>query len=178
MELCGSCRAAIEPGRSHCRVCDTPVRPPDDPTQVPTTGFAPPGYGQQRHHPPQPVYPPQQHYPPQPVYGQPVYAVPTVAVPVAVASPLKSKATAALLCFFLGGLGIHRFYTGQTGLGVGFLVTTVVGWLVLLFLTLISFGILSFLYIFWAIGIFVWVLVDFCLILSGSVTDQYGRALT
>ena len=26
----------------------------------------------------------------------------------------KGKVAAALLCFFLGGLGIHRFYVGKT----------------------------------------------------------------
>lgn len=31
---------------------------------------------------------------------------------------MKSKTTAAIICFFLGGLGIHRFYLGQTGLGI------------------------------------------------------------
>ena len=30
---------------------------------------------------------------------------------------MKDKNTAALLAFFLGGLGAHRFYLGQTGLG-------------------------------------------------------------
>lgn len=35
----------------------------------------------------------------------------------------KTKGTTALLCFFLGWLGIHRFYVGKTGTGVLYLLT-------------------------------------------------------
>ncbi|HEX7870992.1 MAG TPA: TM2 domain-containing protein, partial [Chryseobacterium sp.] len=35
---------------------------------------------------------------------------------------LKDKNLAAILAFFLGGLGIHRFYLGQTLFGVLYLV--------------------------------------------------------
>lgn len=35
---------------------------------------------------------------------------------------MKSKSTAALLAFFLGGLGIHRFYLGQNVMGILYLV--------------------------------------------------------
>ncbi len=35
---------------------------------------------------------------------------------------MKSKSTAALLAFFLGGLGIHRFYLGQNGVGILYLL--------------------------------------------------------
>lgn len=35
---------------------------------------------------------------------------------------MKSKTTTVILAFFLGGLGIHRFYLGQTGLGILYLL--------------------------------------------------------
>jgi len=53
-----------------------------------------------------------------------------------------------LLCFFLGGLGIHRFYLGYTGLGIAQLLTC---------------G-----------GCGIWALVDFIMILTGSVKDSEG----
>lgn len=35
---------------------------------------------------------------------------------------MKSKTTAVVLALLLGGLGIHRFYLGQTGLGIVYLL--------------------------------------------------------
>ena len=49
-----------------------------------------------------------------------------------VCSP-KSKIVALLLDFFLGGLGIHRFYVGKIGTGILYLLTgglLGIGWLV------------------------------------------------
>ena len=63
----------------------------------------------------------------------------------------KSKGTAAVLCFLLGGLGIHRFYVGKIGTGI---------------LYLLSAGLFG-------IG---WV-VDFIMILCGSFKDKDGALL-
>jgi len=63
----------------------------------------------------------------------------------------KSFTTALLLSFFLGGLGVDRFYLGYTGLGVAKL------------LTLGGFG--------------VWALIDFIMIAMRKVTAADGSAL-
>lgn len=36
---------------------------------------------------------------------------------------MKNKTTAILLCFFFGGLGVHRFYLGKIGTGLLMLFT-------------------------------------------------------
>ena len=45
----------------------------------------------------------------------------------------KNKWVAFLLCFFLGGLGIHKFYEGRIGMGILYLLTVGlcgIGWFI------------------------------------------------
>lgn len=61
----------------------------------------------------------------------------------------KSRTVASILGFFLGGLGVDRFYLGNIGMGVAKLL---VGWL--------TFGI--------------WPLIDWIIILAGGAHDGQG----
>ena len=64
---------------------------------------------------------------------------------------MKSKLTAILLCFFLGSLGIHRFYLGDTLIGV---------------IQLLTFG-----------GFLIWVIVDLIRLIIGSLKDSEDNDL-
>jgi hypothetical protein len=63
----------------------------------------------------------------------------------------RSRLAAALLCFFLGVIGVHRFYVGKIGTGV---------------LMVVTFG-----------GLGIWALIDLIVILVGSFRDKEGRLL-
>ena len=65
-------------------------------------------------------------------------------------SPFK-MVPAALLCFFLGGLGAHRFYVGKVGTGL---------------LMLFTLG-----------GFFIWWIIDLILIATESFKDHEGRKI-
>jgi hypothetical protein len=55
----------------------------------------------------------------------------------------KSHTVASVLCFFLGFLGIHRFYLGKIGTGVLMLVT-LGGFFIWAFIDMLRFGFGSF----------------------------------
>ena len=75
----------------------------------------------------------------------------------------KSKLTAGLLGIFLGVFGVHNFYLGYTGKGIGQLLLTLLGWI------LCGLG---------PIAAWVWGLVEGILILTGSMNvDADGNLL-
>lgn len=79
----------------------------------------------------------------------------------------KSRIIALLLCFFLGSLGVHNFYYGQTKVGINKLILLVVGSI----LTAIFIG------VFLLIALYIWILIDFILIAAGGgymATDSDG----
>ena len=64
----------------------------------------------------------------------------------------KNWLATLLLCLFLGGIGVHRFYVGKVGTGI---------------LQLIPLG-----------GCGIWTLIDLIMIITGSFTDKDGNKIT
>ena len=91
----------------------------------------------------------------------------------------KDKTTAALLCFFLGGISAHRFYVGKVGTAFGQAALPVVGLIVLISAvtatpTVDAAGVIGMLML---MGGALWILVDFVRILMGRFTDAHGDIL-
>jgi TM2 domain-containing membrane protein YozV len=63
----------------------------------------------------------------------------------------KDWLTTLLLCIFLGGLGVHRFYTGHIGIGI---------------VQLLTLG-----------GCGIWSLIDLIMIATGKFKDANGNPL-
>ncbi len=64
----------------------------------------------------------------------------------------KNRLVAFLLCFFLGFLGIHRFYVGKIGTGI---------------VQILTLG-----------GLGIWALIDLIMILAGAFKDKKGNLIT
>ena len=79
--------------------------------------------------------------------------------------PQKDTAVAYVLAIFLGGLGVHHFYLGQTGQAVAMLCLWLFGWIT----SFIGIGVV----ILFAVG--VWLIVDLFLI-PGYVRAANARA--
>jgi len=60
----------------------------------------------------------------------------------------KDFVATLLLCFFLGAIGIHRFYVGKIGTGI---------------LMIITFG-----------GLGIWALIDLIMVATGNFKDKEG----
>ena len=63
----------------------------------------------------------------------------------------KEFVVTILLCYFLGGLGVHRFYVGKIGTGIVMLLTL---------------G-----------GLGIWTIIDFIIIATGNFKDSEGAKI-
>jgi len=63
----------------------------------------------------------------------------------------KSRLATSLLAWYLGFLGVHRFYLGKIGTGI---------------LMLLTFG-----------GLGIWTIIDFIVAVTGNMKDKEGRLI-
>jgi len=63
-----------------------------------------------------------------------------------------TKTNLTFICLFLGGLGVHRYMTGHTGIGIAQLLT--------------------------GGGFIVWVIIDLIKIIKGEFRDADGNLIT
>jgi TM2 domain-containing membrane protein YozV len=80
----------------------------------------------------------------------------------------KSRLITTLLAFFLGVVGGHRFYTGNTITGIIMVVLTIIGWATVWWF-------IGFIFIL-AVGI--WAFIDFIIAALGEARDSEGRIIT
>jgi len=64
----------------------------------------------------------------------------------------KSRLATSLLAWYLGWLGVHRFYLGKIGTGI---------------LMILTFG-----------GLGIWAIIDFVIAVTGNMRDKDGRPVT
>ena len=150
--ICPYCKTSNPDNIINCTKCGNSISQPSNIQQPCPQYYCPQKYAQQ----PCPQYQPPdmqqqfaQYYCPQPCALQPFAGMRTGRCGIPIST--KSRTAAAILCFFLGVLGVHRFYVGKVGTGVIWLFT---------------------------IGMFgIGAIVDFILIVRGSFKDQSGYVL-
>lgn len=80
----------------------------------------------------------------------------------------KSRLAVVLLIWFLGTLGLHRFYIGKISSGLAILILGIVGWS--------TTWILGFGYLFLVL-VGIWLFIDFIVALFGAMKDSKGRTI-
>jgi len=100
----------------------------------------------------------------------------------------KSRTILTILAWFLGTIGVHRFYVGKKGSGAVMVILSVLAWIFLAVgaATLVtdimtgdtSFPILATIgYIMYgAVGL--WNLIDFIMAIAGKFKDKQGRVIS
>lgn len=104
--VCPQCGAPIMPGATECKYCGEKFAQAQANQTInnPQNVQAQPQFQTQTPPQPQTVY-----------IEQPRSAIEP-------SWPIKSKIVAGILGIFLGGLGIHKFYLGKTGMGIVYLL--------------------------------------------------------
>lgn len=93
----------------------------------------------------------------------------------------KSRRATALLAFFLGVFGAHRFYIGRTRTAIVMLLLSIAGWAAMcMWLSesvgfLVGYGFLTAVVPVTAVG--VWAFIDFIFAVTGDMTDKEGRLI-
>ncbi len=94
--VCPQCGAPLDPGATECKFCGEKIVAQQTAQQM-------------------------QQPQAQNVYIQ-TAPQPTYVTGISPAWPIKSKTTAGILAILLGGLGVHKFYLGNVGMGIVYLL--------------------------------------------------------
>jgi len=89
----------------------------------------------------------------------------------------KSRLVTTLTVFFVGTLGVHRFYLGKIETALPMLLLTIVGYILMgVGVATYLWGITVFGYLF-IIAVGIWAFVDFIIAVIGSMKDKEGKVI-
>ena len=116
---CPQCGAPVQADSATCRYCGAAI--PKEQTAAPAAAAAPAAVAPTV--PAAPAAPqPQVVYVQAPAQPQPIVQQVTQVIDPRLGWPIKSKIAAGILAMLLGGIGIHKFYLGQIGWGIVYLL--------------------------------------------------------